>query len=139
MKQASVFLMLFAALFAGCKEDYPVYSSFCEQNSTSFPPCLRYAVLDAEDKKTVENTFGIKEDPSCPYRVELTKYHMGLCDNPATKVSGSDYKGYVRIEVKNSFKCYYKVQSDFKSDENAAFERVLKYIENERESENKSN
>jgi hypothetical protein len=60
--------------------------------------------------------------------VELTRYHIGACDNPAVKSLGSDFNGYVRLEIKKSFKCHYKVQSDFKNDEDAAFERVLKKI-----------
>ena len=59
--------------------------------------------------------------------------------NPIVKSIGSDFDGYIRIEIKKGFKCYYKVQSDFKSDENAAFERVLKKIENEKKTQKNSN
>lgn len=139
MKLSSVLLVFLALLFVGCKEDYPVYSSFCEQDKADFPTCLRYAVMNAEDKAMMENAFGMKEDASCSYRVELTKYHTGLCDNPATKISGKEFNGYVRIEIKNSFTCYYKVQSDFKDDENAALERVLQRVKKENKSQKKSN
>lgn len=139
MKSIAILLIFSVLLLVGCKEDYPVYSSFCEQDKKDFPKCLRYAVLNAEDKRVIENAFGMKEDVSCPYRVELTRYHTGLCDNPATKISRKDFNGYVRIEVKKSFKCYYKVQSDFKNDENAALERVLQKVKDERKNKNKSN
>ncbi len=128
MRYRAILLLSSLFLLMGCKEDFPVYTSFCEQNTTKFPDCLRYAVLNDEDKKMIVKTFGIKDDTSCPYRVELTRYHIGLCDNPVIKSRGSDFDGYVRLEIKKSFECYYKVQSDFKNDENAAFERVLKRV-----------
>ena len=87
----------------------------------------------------IEKSFGIEEDEACPYRVELIKYHIGNCNNPIVKSVGSDFDGYIRIEIKKGFKCYYKVQSDFKNDENAAFERVLKKIKIDLNQEKKSN
>ena len=88
--------------------------------------CLHYAVLDTQDKALLEKRFGLTDDPKCAYRVELTKYRVGSCNNPVVKSTGSDFNGYVRIEIKKGFKCYYKVQSDYKNDVNGAFERVLK-------------
>ena len=122
-------LVLFGLLLlAGCKEDLPVYSTFCDQETIPPPKCLHYAVLDKQDKDVLEKHFGVADDPKCSYRVELTKYHVGSCNNPIVKSTGSDFDGYVRIEIKKSFKCYYKVQSDYKSDVNGAFERVLKKV-----------
>ncbi len=89
------------------------------------PKCLHYSVLDKEDKNTVEKHFSVIDDPKCSYRVELTKYHVGSCNNPIVKSTGSDFDGYVRIEIKKDFECYYKVQSDYKNDVDAAFKRVL--------------
>ena len=132
-------LLFLLLLFAGCKEEYPVYASFCDKNSSSFPSCLHYAILDSKDKSAVEKGFGLKDDPSCPYRVQLTKYYVGACDNPVIKSKGSDFNGYIRIEVKKDFKCYYKIQSDYKNDADAAFERVLKKIETERKAQRFSN
>ena len=127
-------LALLVVFLLGCQEKYPTYAAFCEQNDTKFPSCLHYALLDKGEKEMIEKSFGIKEDEACPYRVELTKYYIGNCNNPVVKSVGGDFDGYIRIEIKKGFKCYYKVQSDFKSDENAAFERVLKEIETEKES-----
>ncbi len=125
-------------LLAGCKEDFPTYSSFCEQNQTSFD-CLNYIVLDPKDKKILKNVFKTKERTGCSYRVELTKYHIGNCNNPIVKSTGSDFDGYVRIEIKKGFKCYYKVQSDYKNDAEAAFERVLKKVKIDLNQEKKIN
>jgi len=119
-------LTIFSFFFTGCQEDFPVYSQFCKEKDTSSLKCLRYAILDSQDKKRVEETLKIKNDTTCTYRVELTKYHVGNCNNPIVKSRGSDFDGYVRIEVKKGFKCYYKVQSDYKNNLDMAFERVLK-------------
>ena len=132
-------LLLLLFLLMGCKEEYPVYAAFCDQNSSKFPHCLHYAILDSHDKKAVEQSFGIKDDPGCPYRVQLTKYYVGACDNPLIKSRGSDFNGYIRVEIKKDFKCYHKIQSDYKNDADAAFKRVLKKIEEERKREKFSN
>ncbi|OQX78207.1 MAG: hypothetical protein B6D54_00070 [Epsilonproteobacteria bacterium 4484_65] len=115
-------------LVMGCQEDFPTYSTFCDQETMSLPKCLHYAVLNKQDKDVLEKHFGVIDDPRCAYRVELTKYHVGSCNNPIVKSTGSDFYGYVRIEIKKGFKCYYKVQSDYKNDVDAAFERVLKKV-----------
>jgi hypothetical protein len=112
----------------GCKEEFPVYSTFCDQNSTVFPNCLHYTVFDVKDKKALEASFGIDNSEQCAYRVELIKYHVGSCNNPVVKSMGSDFNGYVRIEIKKGFKCYYKIQSDYKYDVDAAFARILKKV-----------
>ncbi len=114
--------------FIGCQEDFPVYSIFCNGKKPSSLECLRYAILDSKDKNRIEQALGIKNNTKCSYRVELTKYHVGNCNNPIVKSRGSDFNGYVRIEIKKGFKCYYKIQSDYKDDVNRAFERVIKKI-----------
>jgi hypothetical protein len=127
-RQLAFLELLFLGLlfFAGCKEKFPIYSTFCDQQNMSPPQCLHYAILNKQDKDILQKNFSLKEDPLCVYRVELTKYHVGSCNNPVVKSRGSDFNGYVRIEIKKGFKCYYKIQSDYKSDVNGAFERVLK-------------
>jgi len=117
--------------FWGCQEKYPVYSSFCDSDSREFPRCLNYSIFDQNISRRVESSFGIEDDKSCSYRVELTQYHVGKCDNPIIKSMGSDFNGYVRIEIKKGFKCYYKVQSDFKNDSDLALDRVLEKIKEE--------
>ena len=118
-------------LFTGCQEDFPTYSTFCDQGKLTPPKCLHYAVLDQQDKELLQKYFSVMDDPECSYRIELTKYHVGSCNNPIVKSRGSDFNGYVRIEIKKGFECYYKVQSDYKNDRDAAFERVLKRSKNE--------
>ena len=115
-------------LFTGCQEDFPTYSTFCNEKNIAPLECLHYSVFDKQDKDLLQKHFGLPNDPGCSYRVELTKYHVGSCNNPIVKSTGSDFNGYVRIEIKKGFKCYYKVQSDYKNDADAAFERVLKKV-----------
>ena len=112
---------------AGCKEDFPTYASPMTTPSKTFQ-CLHYMTPDYLDKQQIQDAFGIEDNASCPYSVTLTRYHVGECDNPVVKSVGGDFNGYVRVEVKKGFKCYYKVQSDFKHDDTAAFERVLAEI-----------
>ena len=139
MAPRNLIIPLLAVFLLGCQEKYPTYAAFCDQNGTKFPSCLRYSVLDEDEKEMIKKSFGIKENGECPYRAELTKYHIGNCNNPIVKSVGSDFNGYIRIEIKKGFKCYYKVQSDFKSDEDAAFERVLKKIKNQAKTKKSSN
>jgi len=112
----------------GCEEKYPVYSSFDRDLNGSFPNCLHYTVNNATDKRILQESFGIEDDKSCLYRLALIRYHIGNCDNPRVKSIGSDFDGYVRVEIRKGFQTLYKVQSDFKHDENAAFERICKQI-----------
>ena len=121
-------LLLLPFLVGGCEEKFPVYRTELQNNILSLP-CLHYTVFDRQDKKRLENVFGIKNDPHCAYRVELTKYKIGTCNNPVVKSVGGDFNGYVRVEVKKGFTSYFKVQSDYKNDMDAAFRRVLREID----------
>jgi len=134
-------LFLFSLLWLtllGCKEEFPTYASSVTTPSRTFK-CLNYIGLKHTDKQKLEDAFGIKEDTHCPYVVTLTRYYVGECDNPVVKSIGGDFNGYVRAEVKKGFKCYYKVQSDFKHDANGAFERVLKRVKIDLNQEKNSN
>lgn len=110
--------------FTACKEKYPVYATFCSATDQK-PYCLKYPGIAEEDKTLLENRLGLKEENACPYTLKLTKYRIGSCNNPVVKSTGSDFDGYVRIEILKGFKCYYKVQSDYKNDQEAAFGRVV--------------
>jgi len=128
MQRSKLLLAILGLLFlTGCQEDLPTYSTFCQDNTTP-PQCLHYIVLNSQDKERLQRSFGLKDDDHCGYRVEITRYHVGDCNNPVVKSVGGDLNGYVRVEVKKGFKRYYKVQSDYKNDVGAAFERVLKRV-----------
>ena len=129
MHKQLLFLSLLL-LLVGCEEDFPTYSSFCSSTKT-IPNCLHYVIPNLYEKEKIQKAFQVPNDLKCKYRVELIKYHIGNCNNPIVKSTGSDMNGYVRIEIKKGFKCYYKVQSDYKNSEEEAFKRVLKQIEKE--------
>jgi len=119
-------ILLFALL--GCKENFPVYSQFYYDTNSSHINCLNYVVFNKQDKKQLQDSFTLKDDNTCPYKVVLTKYKVEACSNPIVKSIGGDFNGYVRVEVKKGFKCYFKIQSDYKNSPEDAFERVQKGI-----------
>jgi len=132
-------LIFFISLFfAGCKEEYPVYQQFPQASLQNFPSCLHYMVHSKEERQALSKAFAKKDDPLCPYHVMLIRYHVGNCNNPVVKSVGGDFNGYVRVEIKKGFKCYYKIQSDYKNSEEAAFERVLKRIEKTQKEQKKN-
>jgi len=127
VKYLLILLPLSVYFLTGCKEEYPVYRSSLQAHTPTFH-CLHYSIFDRQDKQRLENAFGMKDDHSCAYRVELIKYKINACNNPAVKSVGSDFNGYVRVEVKKGFSSCLKVQSDYKHDMDAAFQRVLAEI-----------
>jgi hypothetical protein len=129
-------LLLFFLI--GCKEDFPTYASPITTPTKNFT-CLNYIGLNNTDKQQLQNAFGLDDNSSCAYRVNLTRYYVGKCDNPVVKSVGGDFNGYIRVEVKKGFKCYYKVQSDFKHDAVAAFDRVVEKVKIDLNQGNKSN
>ncbi len=124
----TIFSTLILFVLIGCKEDFPVYSKFINEQNISKVKCLNYMVFNKKDEKLLEDSFGYKDDDSCFHRVVLTKYRVESCQNPVVKSIGSDFNGYIRVEVKKGLKCYYKAQSDYKSDLNGAYTRVLNKI-----------
>ena len=120
-----IFFFSFLFLLTACQENFPVYAMFCETDKEK-PHCLKYPGISVEDKALLETRLGYTEESTCPYTLKLTKYRMESCNNPVVKSTGSDMDGYVRIEIHKGFTCVYKVQSDYKNDQNAAFERILK-------------
>ncbi len=125
-------------MLVGCKEEFPTYATPITTTTGTFS-CLHYMGLETIEKQKVEQAFGIEDNSSCPYVVTLTRYHVGECSNLEVKSVGGDFNGYVRIEVKKGFMCYYKIQSDFKHDATAAFERVLEKVKIDVNQEKKSN
>ena len=110
-----------------CQESFLVYSTPYPQNDSALT-CLHYSVLGKQDKIQLAKAFDLQEDDACAYRVQLINYKVSKCNNPVVKSLGSDFNGYVRVEIKKGFTTYYKVQSNFKEDIDAAFERVVTTI-----------
>ena len=126
----NIIFILTSIILISCQEDFPIYDKFCTKKETL--NCLSYDMLIKDsDKKRLQDAFGFEDNKSCKYRVQLLKYHIGDCNNPIVKSVGSDFNGYIRVTISNGLNCYYKVQSDFKDDEDGAFDRVLNKIRQE--------
>ena len=116
-------------LFLGCETDYPVYSDFCSKEKNSSITCLKYDVfMDAKDKKSIKEKLGLNENKFCNFSLKLTKYYVGKCSNPDVKSRGVGSNGYIRMEIIEKGKCYFRAQNEFDSDEKGAFFRVLERI-----------
>lgn len=113
-----------ALLVTGCEETFPVYAAFEKQDMQRFA-CLDYMVVDDALRSRIVSALQKPHDSGCEYKLQFIEYHVGKCDNPVVKSMGSDFDGYVRIEVRKGFDIYYKVQSDFKNDPEAALKRIL--------------
>ncbi len=85
--------------------------------------------MESQDKRNIEKSLGVLNNPTCPYHVNFIVYHVGSCNNPVVKSIGSDFDGYVRVEILKGLDCIYKVQSDFKSDEESAKQRVFEQLQ----------
>lgn len=124
-------LLLLPLLFAGCEERFPVYAKYCQPKTASLD-CLRYdALMNATDQNQIAQTLELPHDPHCKNLLQLTRYHVGECNNPLVKSIGGDFDGYVRIQINRGMNCYYKAQSDFKNDEEAAYQRVLLQVQDD--------
>lgn len=119
-----IFVAVLALFVSGCEEKLPVYAAF-EKGEGVALECLAYGAMDNAERQRIEAALRIPRKPQCSYKLQLIHYRVGKCDNPVVKSTGSDFDGYVRIEVRKGFDLLYKVQSDFKNDPEAAFERVL--------------
>ncbi len=120
-------------LLAGCENKNPVYSGFCDDANISLPlDCIRAdikndIILSGNFKEAMKD----KISNNCLYRAEGEIYRTAKCNSIETKSIGADFNGYVRINIFQGDKCIYKVQSDFKNDEDAAIKRVLDRLKNE--------
>jgi hypothetical protein len=123
------FILSLLFLFWGCETDYPVYSGFCSKEKSKPISCLKYDIfMDSQDKKTIEKKLIFKESKSCDFSLKLTKYYVGKCSNPDVKSRGVGSNGYIRMEIIEKGKCYFRAQNEFDSDEKGAFFRVLERI-----------
>jgi hypothetical protein len=116
----SVILILLLA-FISCKEKFPIYT-------TSFPDinCLSYDFfIKSKDKQQLQSIINLQNTKNCPNTLKVIKYHTTQCSNPIVKSIGSDFDGFVRIQITNNKKIIYKIQSNFKSDEDASFDRII--------------
>jgi hypothetical protein len=55
-------------------------------------------------------------------------YHVDACKNPVANSVGSDFDGYVKLQIFHKGSCYYRVQQDFK---HASWQEQMKHVLNQ--------
>jgi len=124
---------IYLFLFAGCENKNPVYSEFCDDTNVTLPlSCIK---IDMDNdiilSHNVKEAIKAKITDDCPYRIEGEIYRTAKCNSIEAKSIGTDFNGYVRLNILYGNKCIYKIQSDFKNDEDGAISRVLETLKKE--------
>ena len=124
---------IYLFLLAGCENKNPVYSGFCDDANVSLPlHCVKVDIKnDIILSGNLEEAMKDKISSNCPYSAKGEIYRTAKCNSIEAKSIGADFNGYVRINIFQGNKCIYKVQSDFKNDEDAATKRVLETLKKE--------
>jgi ribosomal protein S17E len=112
-------------------EDYPTYSTNIPKTMTLPLKCIKISTFNPKLSKPIKEKFKNISSKSCKYRLTGYIHFVDSCNNPDTKSLGADFNGYVRVYIKDNEKIIYKVQSDFKSNEKSAIERVLQKVAKE--------
>ena len=105
----SVLLVGYLLLFAGCRE---TYSQFCTQQAEKID-CLRPA--DTSAAAVLNRHLPEIADGTCAYTFRLVHHEVKACTDPKAKAVGSDFDGYVKLQVFYDGVCYYRAQTDYKS------------------------
>jgi hypothetical protein len=101
--------LLLALLLGGCHQ---VYSQFCGETKERIT-CLRPA--DALAEEVLDRYLPGLEDAACPYVLQASHHEITACSAPGAKALGSDFDGYVKLQVYRGGSCYYRAQLDYKS------------------------
>jgi len=103
------FVVITPLLFGGCHD---IYTQFCSEKKEKIS-CLKES--DDYSKTVINSQFKSLYRADCPYELQLTHYSVVTCNNPTLKSIGSDFDGYVRINVFKGAQCYWRSQKDFKA------------------------
>jgi len=123
-----IIILFFLALFLSACEEYPVYATN-PSNQLKLPlNCINISTFNPKLSKPLQKKFKYLNNKECKYRLTGYIHFVDSCDNPDTKSLGADFNGYVRLYIKEKGSVVYKVQSDFKSDEQSAIDRVLQKV-----------
>ncbi len=106
------FLALFPFIFGGCSSD--IYSQFCTPEKVEIT-CLKLESLDDEVSKIMQTQFSeIEQSKTCMFTLQGMRHHVDACQNPVANSVGSDFDGYVKLQLFYKGTCYYRVQTDYK-------------------------
>ncbi|MEA3492466.1 MAG: hypothetical protein U9R27_11260 [Campylobacterota bacterium] len=117
-------------LLSGC-EDYPVYSGYLTDKKDLSLPCITIDTFDPKLTKPLKKNFESISSKSCNYHLNGYIHHVDSCSNPQVKSLGADFNGYIRLKIFDGNRSIYRIQSDFKSDEDAALKRIIKQMKEE--------
>ena len=105
-------LAVFPILFGGCSSD--IYSQFCTPEKVEIS-CFKLESLDNEVSKIMESYFaGMDHSETCAFTLQGMRHHVDACQNPVANSVGSDFDGYVKLQVFYKGSCYYRIQTDYK-------------------------
>ncbi len=100
-------LFLLILLFAGCGK--PIFTQISDKSVVSLSP-INAAITGDE-----YGVIGIKNDPSSNIEIRLSKV-KAACSTERAKSLGSDFDGYILIEIYKSKTLAAKAQMDFKTE-----------------------
>ena len=122
----SLALLGVGLLLGGCHE---IYSQYCGTTAERID-CLRPA--DGETAEVLRRYLPGVEDTECPYTLQVSHYEVKACSNPKANALGSDFDGYVKLQVFHEGHCYYRAQLDYKSgDWHDALPRLSEHLKRE--------
>jgi hypothetical protein len=102
-------------LFSGCVE-HDVYDKFCYKEKLKVDCLDIEAPLDNSLYVKVVRDFGKYQNDSCDFTLKAYYYNVKKCDNPVANSVGSDFDGYVNLQIFYKGNCYYKIQQDYKGE-----------------------
>ena len=105
------FLTALPFLFGGCND---IYSQFCTPEKVEIN-CLKFESLDDEVSEMMQTAFSeVPHTKNCPFILQGMHHHVDACQNPVANSVGSDFDGYVKLQIFYKGTCYYRIQTDYK-------------------------
>ena len=120
-------LILISLLFflSGC-EKFPVYEQFSTDKKTF--ECLDLDINDTQLLNSLKEEIKFAPKENCKYKLKGYIHSSLKCISLQAKTYGTDFDGYVYLEIKDGNNRLYRVQSDFKEDLPSAISRVVTKI-----------
>ncbi len=121
-------VLFFVSIIIGGCENLPVYEEFTTSKKTF--ECLSLDVNDTKLLGIVKNEINFLPRADCSYKLRGYIHDSSKCTSLYAKTHGTDFDGYVYLEIKTGKDRLYRVQSDYKEDLPSAIDRVVDKINN---------
>ncbi|MDD5360259.1 MAG: hypothetical protein PHI02_08330 [Sulfurovaceae bacterium] len=118
-------LIFFLFFLSGC-ENFPVYEEFSTDKKTF--ECLDLDINDTKLSNELKEEIEFVPKENCKYKLKGYIHNSVKCISLQAKTYGTDFDGYVYLEIKDNNNRLYRVQSDFKEDLSGAINRVAAKI-----------